>query len=163
MTTMVRRENSQRPTRSAENAWDPFRLMDSMLRWEPFSSLMPSAGTAASQVYMPKFDVKETKDGYVFTADLPGIKEADLDISLTGNQLVISGKRDLEETKESEQYHLYERSYGQFSRSFALPEGVNPDSVSAHLRDGVLTLTVGKRPEVQPRRIQLSAKPHTSA
>ena len=115
------------------------------------------------QSYMPQFDVKETKDSYVFSADLPGIREEDLDISLNGNQLVVSGKREGEERKETEQYHLHERSYGRFSRAFSLPDGINREQIKAHLKDGVLTLTIGKTPEVQPRRIQISPKPAASA
>lgn len=160
-TNLVRKENSQIPTRSGVSPWDPFRIMESMLGWEP--SLLPLGGGANAQSFTPKFDVKETKDSYVFTADLPGIKEDDLDISLTGNQLVVSGKREQESSKETERYHLYERSYGRFSRIFTLPDGVNADQVSANLKEGVLTLTVGKKPEVQPRKISLSAKAQGSA
>jgi HSP20 family protein len=163
MANLIRKEKEQTPARTGQSAWDPFRIMESMLEWDPFSSLAPSLGTGGMQSYMPRFDVKETQDRYTFTADLPGIKEDDLNISLTGNRLVISGKREAEESKEEGQYHLYERSYGQFSRSFSLPEGVNSDEVSAHLKDGVLTVTVGKKPEVQPKRIQLSGKAAASS
>lgn len=162
MANLIRREGSQIPTRSAMSPWDPFRIMESMLGWEPGASLLPLGG-ATAQSYVPKFDVKETQDSYVFTADLPGIKEEDLDISLTGNQLMVSGKREQESSKETERYHLYERSHGSFSRVFTLPDGVNPDQVAANLKEGVLTLTVGKKPEVQPRKISLSSKAKGSA
>jgi HSP20 family protein len=163
MANITRRDTNQSPARATSNVWDTMRLVDSMLNWDPFSALMPTAGTAASQTFMPHFDVKETKDSYVFTADLPGIKEEDLEIQFTGNQLVISGKRDATEQKDSDRYHLYERVYGRFTRSFTLPDGTNADQVTAHLKDGVLNLTIGKRPEVQPRKIPLSAKPQGSA
>lgn len=164
MANLIRRENTQAPTRATANTWDPFRLMESMLGWEPFTSLMPSLGTGTGQSYLPRFDVKETKDRYVFTADLPGIKEEDVNVSLTGNQLVISGKREEEETKEEAgKWHLYERSYGSFNRSFALPDGVDSDQVTADLKDGVLTVTVGKKAEVQPRRIQFGKKSEVKA
>lgn len=163
MSNLTRRENSSHPNPQLANAWEPFRLMESMLGWNPISTLHPTNVATAPQNYMPRFDVKETQDSYVFAADLPGIREEDLDISLTGNQLVVSGKRECEQCKETEQYHLYERSSGRFSRAFSLPDGINPDQVKAHLKDGVLTLTVGKKPEVQPRRIQISAKPTASA
>ncbi|MFO0572856.1 MAG: HSP20 family small heat-shock protein [Polyangia bacterium] len=172
MTNLVRKENSQTPTRSGVSPWDPFRVMESLLGreslfgregllgWEPALLPLSSGGT---QGFAPRFDVKETKDSYVFTADLPGIKEEDLDISLTGNQLVVSGKREQESNKETERFHLYERTHGRFSRIFTLPDGVNPDQVAANLKDGVLTLTVGKKPEVQPRKISLSTKAQGSA
>lgn len=163
MSNLTRRENSSHPNPHPGNGWEPFRLMESMLGWNPFSTLHPTHVAAVPQNYIPRFDVKETQDSYVFSADLPGIREEDLDVSLTGNQLVVSGKREREECKESEQYHLYERSYGRFSRTFSLPDGSNPEQVKAHLKDGVLTLTVGKKPEVQPRRIQISPKPAANA
>ena len=81
----------------------------------------------------------------------------------TGNQLVVSGKRELESSKDTERYHLYVRSHGQFSRIFTLPDGVNPDQVTANLKEGVLTLSVGKKPEVQPRKISLSGKAQGAA
>src|SRR4051812_1983759 len=124
MANLIRRDREQTPARVTSKVWDPFRIMESMLGWDPLSSLAPSLGTEGGQItYMPRFDVKEMQDRYVFSADLPGIKEEDLDISFTGNRLVISGKREAEQNKEEGQYHLYERSYGSFSRSFALPEG----------------------------------------
>lgn len=163
MTNLVRRESNPQTNPQTLSAWEPFRLMESMLGWNPFSPLLPNSGMLTQQVYSPRFDVKETQDSYVFTADLPGIREEDLDISLTGNQLVISGKRDYQQTKETAHYHLCERSYGRFSRSFALPDGINPGETSAHLKDGVLTLTVGKKPEVQARRIPLNNKAAANA
>ncbi|HYG68700.1 MAG TPA: Hsp20/alpha crystallin family protein, partial [Anaeromyxobacteraceae bacterium] len=105
--------------------------------------------------FVPSFEVKETKDAYVFKADLPGIREEDLDINLTGNRLTVSGKREEEKRSEEERYYAYERSYGSFSRSFTLPEGVDAEHVDAELRDGVLTVRIAKRPEVQPKRIEV--------
>ena len=157
MRNLLRRDTNQPlSTRYTSDTWDPFRVMESMLQWDP--SLSPSTSTG-NEMYVPKFDVKETKDAYVFTADLPGIKEENLDISLTGTRLVISGKRETEQTKDNDRYHLYERSYGSFSRSFTLPEGIDGEHVNAQLKDGVLTLTVPKKPEVQPRRIAFGAQP----
>jgi HSP20 family protein len=159
---MTRRTNNgpQVPVRSESTGWDPFRIMESMLRWDPLTGSLSSGGSA--EVYVPKFDVRETKDSYVFTADLPGIKEDGLDISLTGNRLTVSGKREAEEQTQSDRYHLYERSYGSFSRTFTLPEGIDSEHVNADLKDGVLTLTVAKKPEVQPRRIQVGGRSGTS-
>lgn len=163
MSNLIRRENIHHPNPQLANVWEPFRLMESMLGWMPISALLPTSVSTGPQNHMPWFDVKETRDSYVLAADLPGIREEDLDISLTGNQLVVSGKRECEECAENEQYHLRERSYGRFSRSFSLPDGIDAEQVKAHLKEGVLTLTIGKKPEVQPRRIQVSAKPAASA
>ncbi|HLL55308.1 MAG TPA: HSP20 family small heat-shock protein, partial [Myxococcaceae bacterium] len=136
--------------------FDPFEMMRDMLRWDPFQEMQRWGGAGGGEglVFTPSFEVKETKDSYVFKADLPGIKEGDLDISLTGNRLTISGKREEEKRDEGEQFFTYERSYGSFSRSFTLPGGVDVEHVNADLKDGVLSVVVPKKPEVQPKRIQ---------
>jgi HSP20 family protein len=131
---------------------DPFRVMDALLRWDPFRETI-GWGAGGGEGFVPRFDVKETKDGYELRADLPGVKESDLEISVTGNVLTISGRREEERREESDQYFAVERSYGSFARSFALPEGADTDHVKAELKDGVLTIVVPKRPEVQPRKI----------
>jgi HSP20 family protein len=131
--------------------WDPFRTMDALLRWDPFSG---QAG-AVAETFAPRFDVKETKDGYLFKADLPGVKDEDLDISLNGNVLTISGKRDAELAEEGEQYYAMERTHGSFARTFALPDTADGDHVTAELKTGVLTVHVAKRPEAQPKKIAI--------
>ena len=151
------RRNERSMTRPQTNEWDPFRLMQEMLGgWDPFRQMAPAYGGGGEERgFMPTFDVKENKDGYVFKADLPGVKESDLDISLSGNLLTISGRREAEKRDEGETWYSYERSYGTFTRSFTLPESADADHVRADLRDGVLTLTLPKRPEMQPRKIQV--------
>lgn len=132
--------------------WDPFRMMDSLLRWEP-----QTAARRAVTSFAPRFDVRETKEGYLFKADMPGVKESELDIALTGNQLTISGKREYEEKDEAENHFVLERGFGSFTRSFALPSGADFEHIRAELKEGVLTLVVPKKPEVQPRKITLGA------
>jgi HSP20 family protein len=90
---------------------------------------------------------------------LPGFREQDLDINVTGNRLVISGKREAEQVSESETYYCSERSAGAFTRSFTLPEGVNGDQIRAELKDGILTLSVPKNAGAQPKRITVQAAP----
>jgi HSP20 family protein len=145
--------NIIRRRQETANVWDPFRIMLEMLG-EPTSGV-GSLGYAAQAAFTPAFEVFERKDAYVFKGDLPGVKQEDLEISLTENRLTISGKRDSEERKEGERYYAVERVYGQFTRTFSLPEGVDGEHVKAELKDGVLTLIVPKKPEVQPRRIQI--------
>jgi len=72
-----------------------------------------------------------------------------------GNALTISGKREAEQEREGQRYYAIERGYGAFSRTFSLPDGANLDELSANLKNGVLTLHIPKRPEVQPRKISL--------
>src|SRR5262245_25152431 len=101
--------------------WDPFRIMAEM-----FGGDVGGGWTRPSEaMFTPAFEVVERKDAYLFKADLPGFKEADLDIQLTGNRLMITGKREAEDTEESERTYVYERNYGSFTRTFTLPEGID--------------------------------------
>jgi HSP20 family protein len=163
MANLIRRNNREVARNRTQDyamdpvrSWEPFRLMDAMLRWDPFREL-GSGWAPMNESFLPRFDVKETKDGYLFRADMPGVKESDLEISVTGNVLTISGKREDEHTEEGDQYHASERSYGQFARSFSLPDGADTDSVKADLKDGVLTLHLAKKPEVQPKKIAIGS------
>lgn len=155
MANMVRR---QEPTTvmSPFGGRDPFRLMRELVRWNPFHELdaFPAWGTDG---FVPNFDVKETKDALVLQADLPGLTEKDVNISVTGNRLTVSGERKAEEKKEDENYYTFERSYGAFTRTFTLPDEVDADEVRAELKDGVLTVTLPKRPEAKARRVPLRA------
>ena len=150
MANLIRRKEagSTEPVR----LFDPFEVMRDMMRWDPFAELAP-IGTAMA--FAPSFDVKETGEAYVFTADLPGVKESDLELSLTGNRLTINGKREEEKKEEGERFYTYERSYGAFSRSFTLPDGCSPDTAQAELKEGVLRVSVPKKPELKPRKIEL--------
>ena len=159
MSTIVRR-----PTVGNHNAlpslisdWDPFRLMDTLMRWEP--ERVP-ARRGEADVFVPRFDVKETKDAFVFKADLPGVKEGDVDISLSGNQLTITGKREAEAQQSGENFFMLERSYGSFSRSFALPTSADFDQIKAGLHGGVLTISLPKRVESHPRKIAVGTSPN---
>jgi len=153
MATLIRR--NQNEVAPSGTVWDPFRVMRDVLRWDPFRELEAAAGGDYG-LFAPSFDVKENKDGYVFRADLPGVKEEDLEISLTGNRLAISGRREEEKREQGETYYASERSYGSFSRAFTLPDGTDAENVRAELKNGVLQVTVPKKPEVQPRKIQIA-------
>jgi len=155
MANLIRRNEQQRETLPATSGWEPLRLMRELLGWDPFAEMVPSGMGGEPVLFTPRFEVKETKDHYVFKADLPGIDEKDLEISLTGNRLTVSGKREAEERQENERYYAYERSYGTFSRSFTLPDGADADHAEADLKSGVLTIAVPKKPEHQPRKISL--------
>jgi HSP20 family protein len=153
MPTLIRR-SQQEAAPSGATVWDPFRVMRDVLRWDPFRELEAAAGGDYG-LFAPSFDVKENKEGYVFRADLPGVREDDLEISLTGNRLAISGKREQEKHEQGDTYYATERSYGSFSRAFTLPDGTDADSVKAELKNGVLQVIVPKKPEVQPRKITI--------
>jgi len=137
--------------------WDPFRLVREALRWDPARELEGlGAVDHGSRGFTPRFDVKETKGSYVFKLDVPGVKEENINISLTGNRLTIAGRREQERREDGEQYFGEEALYGHFNLAFTVPTGSNPDGVTAQLDSGVLTVTVAKRPEVQSRRIPIA-------
>jgi HSP20 family protein len=156
MANITRRYPGQEVAQGS-GAWDPFRAVRDAFRWDPFREIEAALGGEYRSVsnFSTKIDVKETKDAYVFRADLPGVKEADLEISLTGSRLAISGHREQESREQSETYYATERSYGAFSRAFTLPDGIDGENVSAELKNGVLHVTIPKKPEVQPRRISI--------
>lgn len=150
MRIMSRPEPERAITRP--RGWDPFETMQELLRWDPFR---PLASSSAGETFSPDFEVKETKDAFHFKADVPGIKEEDLDVSLTGNRLTVAGHREEEKRHDDDRFFTYERSYGSFSRSFTLPEGVDTEGVQSELKDGVLSVMIPKKPETQPKRISL--------
>jgi HSP20 family protein len=152
---IVRRQQESERGLARPRGWDPFEVMQDLLRWEPFREISRGVFGEEAGTFLPAFDVKETKDAYVFKADLPGVKESDLEISLTGNRLTLSGRREEEKRDEGEQYFTLERRYGSFSRTFTLPEGVDIEHVRAELKGGVLNVVVPKKPEVQPKKIEI--------
>ena len=135
--------------------WDPFGSLREFMRWDPFREIAPLAAVDRLNDLDAPFEVKETKEGYTFKADVPGIKENDIAINLSGNRLSVSGKREEEKKHESETYFSYERSYGSFTRSFTLPEGIDSEKVQASLKDGVLSILVPKKPEAQPKKVAI--------
>ncbi len=154
MANLIRR--TEPGTLEPSRHFDPLELMRDIMRWDPFRELGALARREPLE-FLPTFEVKETRDAYVFKADLPGVREQDLEISLTGARLMVSGKRDEEKKEEDERYYAYERSYGSFTRSFTLPAGVDADHAEAELKNGVLTVSIPKKPEVKAKKIELKA------
>lgn len=150
----VQKEGERGLTRPRQE-WDPASTIRQFFGWDPFQEMTPLLRQEAG--FIPAFEVKETKDGYLFRADLPGVKESDVEITVTGNRMSISGKREAEKEEKSDTYYTYERSYGSFSRAFTMPEAANMSSVHADLRDGVLTVHVGRKAEAQPQKIPIQA------
>ncbi len=147
----------------AATEWEPFRRMGNILRWDPFREIseyfVPSE---ALPMFSPDFEVRENIDSYIVAADLPGVLDKDLEINLVGNRLIVGGKREAEKETKGETRYTCERSYGSFSRSFTLPEGIDVDHVTAAMKDGVLTIVLPKKPEVQPKKIALKTTENPS-
>lgn len=145
------------PALARSAALDPFQAMRELFRWDPFQlgALLPFQAVTS---FAPNFEVKENKESFVFRADLPGVAEKDLQVQLNDNRLSVSGKRESEKTEQNDTFYATERSYGSFTRSFTLPEGTDADKAHAELKNGVLTIAIPKRPEAQPRKINVTSK-----
>ena len=131
---------------------DPIRMIRELFNWSPLRQL---TGGLPAASYAPAFEVRETKDRFIFRADVPGVKETDLEVTVTGNRLAVFGERKVEQTEETATTHAEERSFGAFSRSFVLPEEADLAHVQAALKEGVLTVVIPKIPNLKPRTIPL--------
>ncbi len=154
MTYIVRRTS---PELAHLSHLDPLQVAREMSSWEPFQGLTPFTRFVSRPVaaFSPTFEVKETKDAFIFRADLPGVEEKNIEVSLTGNLLTVNGLRDQEDRHEGENFFVDERMFGSFTRAFTLPDGVDGEHVNADLKDGVLTLRIPKKPEHQPKKISI--------
>jgi len=101
-------------------------------------------------------DLAETEGEFVLKADLPGLSEGDVSIELDDNVLTVSGERKAEHEERKEGYYRVERSFGRFSRSLTLPEGVDADAVKASFDHGVLEIHIPKPAAKQPRKVAIS-------
>lgn len=119
----------------------PFDLLN------PWESLWESAG-----VFTPRVDVKETDREVVITAELPGLDERDVQVTLSGNLLTIRGQKKSEVEEQGQNYYRVERSFGSFHRSIPIPVEVDENKIDAVLKKGVLTVTLPKTREAQQRR-----------
>jgi HSP20 family protein len=107
---------------------------------------------------MPAVDIYEKDGNYIVKAELPGIKEEDVDISITGDMLSIRGEKKSEKEVSEEDYYRSERSYGSFTRYIDLPPDADPENVEASHENGILEITVPKSSEVKSKKIKVSAK-----
>jgi len=105
--------------------------------------------------WMPAVDVHETKDAFVLRADLPGVDPNDIEVTMENGVLTLRGRRQSEVTREESGYRRIERTSGEFFRRFTLPDVADSEAISAQTSNGVLTVRIGKRAEVQPKRIEV--------
>lgn len=142
--------------------WDPVRelsgLQTDMNRL--FDSFFNEAEgeKGAHRRWIPSMDLMTTESDIVLKADLPGLSEDDISVEVRDGVLTVSGERRAEHESDEQGYFRVERSFGQFSRSVTLPEGIDADAVSAHMDDGVLEVRIPKPAERQPKRIEIGRK-----
>ncbi|MCI0395316.1 MAG: Hsp20/alpha crystallin family protein [Chloroflexi bacterium] len=121
--------------------------------------LAPSPWWGERTTFLPRVNVTEREKEIEVTAELPGLSQEDVDISLARDTLTIKGEKKQEEEHKGENYYRMERSYGQFSRTIPLPEGVvDPNKVEAMFKNGVLTITLPKRKEAQQVSKRITVK-----
>lgn len=115
----------------------------------------PALRSNGSSTFVPAVDVQETAEAYVFHADLPGVSQKDVKVSVMGDALTIRGERQQESKEKEANYHRIERVRGNFERTFTLPVPVRADLVKASFKDGVLEIAVPKAEEAKPREIEI--------
>jgi HSP20 family protein len=144
--------------------WEPARELASLQQemnrlFTTFFDAPATAGGAgnggALRRWVPAMDLVETDDHFVLKADLPGLTEDDVHIDVEDDVLTVSGERKAEHEDKREGYVRVERSYGAFRRSLTLPEGVEPEAVSASFERGVLEVRIPKPEERKPRRVAI--------
>lgn len=107
--------------------------------------------------FAPPADVYEDEHNISLNLELPGIHENDIDVSIENNTLTVSGERRFEKEEKEENFQRVERHYGSFTRSFTLPNSVDPEQISAHYNQGVLKIRLAKKAEAKPRLIKVNA------
>jgi HSP20 family protein len=124
-------------------SWNPWSLFDELER------SMSGAGTSE----WPQFDIEDSDDETVLSADLPGLSEEDIEVTVSAPYLVVRGERKAREGR----YVRRTRFHGAFERRFWIGEGYDPDHISAHIANGELTIRLEKSAKVRPRRIELTS------
>ncbi len=141
--------------------WEPRRdLLTTQDRFnrllnETFSQVFGDEGVSA-RAWAPAVDIFETVDNLVLKAELPGVDPKDVELRVEDSTLYLKGQRNFEHEVKEENYHRLERSYGSFSRTFAMPSGIDAGRVKAEYKDGLLTLTMPKREEAKPKTIKIN-------
>jgi len=139
--------------RSPFNEWERMRRdMDRLME-----GMLGSQYTGARAGVFPPLNITEDADNYYIRAELPGMNAEQLDLSVTGNDLSISGERTIPAENESVKYHRREREAGRFSRMITLPSQINPAKVSARNVDGVLTVLLPKAEAAKPKKISVKS------
>ena len=138
--------------------WDPFREIASLhADLNRAIGALREADGPATQSWTPAVDVWETENEVVYAFDLPGIPQEKISIELDDNSLTVSGEREREQEIRQDSMYRFERRFGTFSRTIAVPQGVTENDVRAEYRDGVLELHVKKPEAPKPRRIQIGS------
>ena len=155
----------RRPNGLARRTRDPFAdvRLDADRLFNGFFGNWPTLQTWSEPTashYSPRVDLRETETGFEIYAEVPGLsaKEINLSLSPEGDTLTLEGEKKIDRGENNEGYHHVERMHGSFSRVVSLPTAVDGEQVNAKLTDGVLTVTLTKREEEQPKSIQIGVE-----
>jgi HSP20 family protein len=143
--------------------WEPAREINSLQQemnrlFSSFFDTPPTGGAGGNgspRRWIPAMDLVETADQFVLRADLPGLSESDVELSLEQNVLTLSGERKAEHEEQGEGFYRLERASGSFSRALTLPEGVDGDAITARFDNGVLEVRIPKPEARKPRKLQI--------
>jgi HSP20 family protein len=146
--------------RPLSSAVDPFRdfseIQTEMNRlFDGFFGRPSHVAGGMERVWAPSMDMTETKDELVVTADLPGVNEKDIHLSITGDMLTLTGERQWNQEVKHDDFYRGERWFGKFERALPLPIPVQADKVKASYRDGVLTIRLPKTEGIKPKEIKI--------
>jgi len=141
--------------------WDPFRelsaLQNRMSRLFEEQQYGPGREESLTAgAFVPPVDIYEDEHSIQLKLEVPGIDQKDLDVKVENNVLTVTGERKFEKEEKEENFRRVERRYGSFTRSFTLPNTVNPEDVSADYNHGVLKIRLGKRAEAKPKQIKVN-------
>ena len=134
--------------------YDP--LTNLRLFEDAFSRMLTEPQT--NRPWAPSVDIYETENELVLKADLPDVDPKDIDVRVENQTLNLSGERKFESTENGKGYHRIERSYGRFTRSFAVPNSFDTDKISADYKNGVLTVSLPKKEAAKPRQVKVELK-----
>ena len=138
--------------------------MTSLVRFDPWGMMRDldrlfEEGTRQSgATWMPRVDVFERDNALIVRAEVPGVDVEDIDVEVEAGALTITGSRSFEEEQAEAGYHRKEIFEGAFKRTLLLPEGTDAEAITATSKDGVLEITVPKRPEVLPRKVTVDVQ-----
>ena len=150
------------PSRPFQQPWSPFEGIESLRNemdrlFESFAGSPPPSGIRQSE-WMPRVDLLEHDNEFVLVADLPGMQQDDMNVSVQDNVLTLEGKRTFAHVENGQgKYHYSERTAGTFCRRFMLSTAVNADKITATYKNGVLEVHLPKAVEAQPKRIAVQA------
>jgi len=118
-----------------------------------FGEGIPLSGR--DSIWTPALDVEENENEFLVIADLPGLEQKDISVKMSGDTLTIKGERKEEREERKKNYHVVERSSGRFLRTLSIPVPIDTEKISADYKQGVLRITLPKKPENRPKEIQV--------